>query len=214
MTVRTSTAGRRQAILDAALKLFATRGLRATSIEDICTSSGASNGSLYHHFGSKEGIAASLYAEAIADYQRGALEVFRSAHSAEEGLRGCVEHYLQWVQGHRELAVLMLAVEHGDVRDLAADAVGALNEEFRRQIRERVGAHTSAGDVPDVPWDVLLPALLGPARRFAEAWLAGSTSTPIEEAAPLLSELAWHGLGARAQRTARNPSRPRRAIRR
>src|SRR5438270_12811003 len=133
MTVRASTAVRRQAILDAALELFAERGLAGTSIDDICVASGASNGSLYHHFGSKEGIAAALYANAIVDYQRGALEVFRNAQSAEAGFRGCVEHYLQWVHDHHELAVLMLAVEHGDVRDLAADAVATLNDAFRRE---------------------------------------------------------------------------------
>src|SRR5438067_10900122 len=69
---RVTTAARRQVILDAALGLFTTRGLRATSVEDIRSASGASNGSLYHHFGSKEGIAAALYAAAIEDYQRGA----------------------------------------------------------------------------------------------------------------------------------------------
>src|SRR2546423_6897860 len=67
VTARAGTAARRQAILDAAMHLFATRGLRATAIEDICAASGASNGSLYHHFGSKEGIAATLYASAIEE---------------------------------------------------------------------------------------------------------------------------------------------------
>src|SRR2546423_11971094 len=126
MTTRARTEVRRRAILDAALHLFASRGLRATSVEDICSASGASNGSLYHHFGSKEGIAIALYASAIEGYQGGAAEVLRNAESAEAGFRACVEHFLEWVHDHRELAVLMLAVEHTDVRELAADQVAAL----------------------------------------------------------------------------------------
>src|SRR3989442_5264523 len=149
-----STVVRRQSILDAALQLFATRGLRGTSVEDICAASGASNGSLYHHFGSKEGIAATLYASAIEDYQRGAVAVFRNADSAEAGFRGCVEHYLQWVLDHRELAVLMLAVEHSDVRELAPDQVAALNRAARAEIAEWVRARAAAADLTDVPTEL------------------------------------------------------------
>src|SRR5256714_4032161 len=181
VTARAGTAARRQAILDAALRLFATRGLRATAIEDICAASGASNGSLYHHFGSKEGIAATLYASAIEDYQRGALAVFGNAQSAEAGFCGCVEHYLQWVVDHRELALLMLAVEHSDVRDLAADQVAALNETFRAEIGEWMRGRAAAGELPDVPADLMMPAALRPARRVAELWLGEKRSPPRAE---------------------------------
>lgn len=194
---RAATTVRRRAILDAALRLFAARGLSATSMADICAASGASNGSVYHHFGSKEGVAVALYANAIEDYQRGALQVFRNAGSAEEGFRGCVEHYLHWVADHRDLAKLMLAVEHSDVRALAADSVAALNESFRDGVDAWLHERESAGDLPAVPRDVLLPALLGPARRFAELWLSGATRSPIAEAADVLAELVWHGLGGR-----------------
>jgi AcrR family transcriptional regulator len=195
MTARARTAVRRQAILDAALHLFATRGLRATSVEDICNASGASNGSLYHHFGSKEGIAATLYVSAIDDYQRGALAVFRDSQSAEAGFCGCVEHYLQWVLDHREFAVLMLAVEHTDVRELAANQVAALNETFLRGIGEWMSGRAAAGELPDVAADLMMPAVLGPARRFAELWLEGKTHTPMTEAARVLADVAWRGLG-------------------
>ena len=193
---RVTTAARRQVILDAALGLFTTRGLRATSVEDIRSASGASNGSLYHHFGSKEGIAAALYAAAIEDYQRGAVAVFKSAASVEAAFRGCVEHYLHWVEGHRELALLMLAVEYTDVRELAADRVAALNEAFRAEVGEWMEARAETGELPDVPRDLLLPAVLGPARRFAELWLEGKTQTRIGDAARTLAEVSWHGLVA------------------
>ena len=125
MGTRAQTGIRRQAILDAALTLFTQRGVHGTSVEDICAESGASNGSVYHHFGSKEGIASVLYANAIADYQHGALAAITEATSAESGFRGCVEHYLHWVAANRELAVLMLAVEHSEIRALEADRVAS-----------------------------------------------------------------------------------------
>jgi len=169
--------------------------MAATSIEDIRAASGASNGSIYHHFGSKERIAASLYAEAMADYQRGVRAVIATAETAEAGIRGIVEQFLVWVGEHRELAILMLALEHGDVRRVAAEEVAALNAGFFADVGGWIERHVAAGDLPAVPRDLLMPVVLGPARRFAELWLEGRARTPIDEAARVLAALAWDGLG-------------------
>ena len=61
--------GRRDQILDAARACFAEHGYAATTIEQIAARSGASNGSIYHHFGAKDGILAALYVSALASYQ-------------------------------------------------------------------------------------------------------------------------------------------------
>ncbi len=49
---------RRDQILAAALGAFAEKGFAAATIEDVRERSGASTGSIYHHFGDKEGLAA------------------------------------------------------------------------------------------------------------------------------------------------------------
>lgn len=48
-------------ILHAAFKLFLEKGLQATSMKDILKESGVSNGTLYHHFSSREKIVEALY---------------------------------------------------------------------------------------------------------------------------------------------------------
>src|SRR6476620_7629981 len=50
----TGKTGRRAELLDIAAKLFAERGLRATTVRDIADAAGILSGSLYHHFDSKE----------------------------------------------------------------------------------------------------------------------------------------------------------------
>src|SRR5215470_14374357 len=64
---------RRKSILDAALACFLERGVAATTTEEIRDRSGASIGSIYHHFGDKEGLAGALYVEGIRSYQEGFL---------------------------------------------------------------------------------------------------------------------------------------------
>jgi AcrR family transcriptional regulator len=191
---RTTTIGRRGAITTAALELFAERGLAATAVGDIRAASGASVGSIYHHFGSKEGIAAALYVEAIADYQDGALAALGASDTAEAGIRTMVTHFLGWVGEHPQLAALMLEGQYSEVRRLAADEVAALNQDYfvarSRWVEERV----AAGELAAVPADLFVWAVLGGAWRYAELWIRGRTTTPLPEAARVLSELAWSGL--------------------
>jgi AcrR family transcriptional regulator len=99
---------RRQNILDAALTCFVEKGLVATTIEEIRRSAGASIGSLYHHFDSKDDLAAALYVEGLRDYQKGAVAELRAHPGAEEGVKAAVVHHLRWVMGHNELGLLHL----------------------------------------------------------------------------------------------------------
>jgi AcrR family transcriptional regulator len=46
----------RAKIMDAATKLFSTRGFNAASVDDICTEAGISKGAFYHHFESKQAL--------------------------------------------------------------------------------------------------------------------------------------------------------------
>ncbi len=46
----------RARIIDAAVKLFSTRGFNAASVDDICEEAGISKGAFYHHFESKQAL--------------------------------------------------------------------------------------------------------------------------------------------------------------
>jgi AcrR family transcriptional regulator len=183
---------RRRSILDAALPLFTSKGLAKTSVDDIRMRSGASVGSIYHHFGSKEGVARALYVAAIESYQEELASILRAAPGAASGVREIVVHFLTWVSEHRELAQLMLRAEHSELRSLAESDVRRLN---RRMLAEVDAWLARCGDeLPDLPRDVFLCALLGPAYRFAQMWVSGRTRTPIDAASRLLADAAAGGL--------------------
>src|SRR3954452_639361 len=86
---------RRRAILDAALDAFEANGVLAATLDDIREGSGASIGSIYHHFGDKEGIASALYAQLLAEWQDGFVAALRG-RGAERGVRAAVDHHLRW----------------------------------------------------------------------------------------------------------------------
>jgi len=53
----------RNALLNAALDLFATRGYDAVGVQEICEAVGVTKPTLYHYFGSKQGLLKSLLKE-------------------------------------------------------------------------------------------------------------------------------------------------------
>jgi AcrR family transcriptional regulator len=169
---------RRQAILDVALELFLDEEQDAT-IEEICRRSGASNGSVYHHFGSKDGIAAELTARFLADYQEGFVAALE-----EGGVRAAVAHHLRWVTAHPDQARFLLRFGTGGER------VAAQNRAFYAEVESWVARH----DLRELPLDVRAAILIGPAQEVSRAWLDGRSKTRPDEAADALGEAAWRAL--------------------
>lgn len=60
------TGATQQRILDAATEVFATRGFTAATMADVVAGSGASIGSIYHHFGGKSELFLAIF-EQMAD---------------------------------------------------------------------------------------------------------------------------------------------------
>lgn len=172
---------RRRAILDAALECFVERGVEATTIEAIRDRSGASTGSVYHHFGSKEGIAAALYLDALGSYQEGAVAAMH-----ERGIDGLVRHHVVWIAGSPDLARFLLAHRDPEVVAASRDELATLNRAFFDEVR----AWAAASDVRDLPLDLLYAVTLGPAQEWARLWLAGRAETDPETAARILADAA------------------------
>jgi len=63
---------KRQAILDAAYRLFRTQGFEGTSISDITAAVGGSRATIYSHFPSKEELFVECMTAAVEDYVTGA----------------------------------------------------------------------------------------------------------------------------------------------
>jgi AcrR family transcriptional regulator len=194
-----ATALRRSQILDAALACFTAKGYAATTMADVRRASGASIGSIYHHFASKEELAAALYVEGLRDYQRGAAAVLREHPGAEEGTRALVQHHLGWVTANPDLAQYLMSSREAEVVLATRGPLRELNRAFFGEIEAWLEAHRAAGRIRPLPFDVHHAILIGPCQELARLWLAGRTTTDLEVAAGELAAAAWNALkGARA----------------
>lgn len=78
-------------VVDAARVLFAQKGYKATSIEDIVAATGSSKGNLYYHFKSKEGLFLYLLDEWDRDWEEKWLEKEPQYQTTVEKLYGFAE---------------------------------------------------------------------------------------------------------------------------
>ena len=193
-----ASARRRADILDAALECFTERGFTATTMADVRRASGASIGSIYHHFRSKEELGAALYVEGLRDYQQGALAALRGRRSAEAGVRSLVEHHLRWVAARPALARYLLTSRETEVRLATQGPLRELNRDFFAALEGWFEPHRDAGRIRRLPFDLQHAVLLGPSQEFARLWLAGRAVTDLEAAARTLGAAAWKALKGEA----------------
>jgi AcrR family transcriptional regulator len=181
---------RKQEILDAALRGFAEKGLAGTTVEEVRRRSGASVGSIYHHFGDKEGIAAALYVDALRDYQAGLLALLDEGRDAESTVKALVRHHLRWVEADPDRARFLLSGRP----PRATEAIAELNRNALGATAAWLDREVQAGRLAAMPIDVFYSVLIGPAQEFCRHWLEGRMRTSIRSAERWLAAAAWRAL--------------------
>jgi AcrR family transcriptional regulator len=101
-------------ILDAATEVFSARGFSAATMADIVEHSGASIGSIYHHFGGKKELFLAIYDRLSADVELRVAEAARDATEldSQQAFASHVRAYLQAIWENRRAAMMMAS---GDV---------------------------------------------------------------------------------------------------
>lgn len=133
---RREPAQKQARILAAAQELFVQRGFAATTTAHIAHAADVSEGILFHHFGSKEGLLVAV----AADYGRGLAEAM-FVHGAESGGAPSAEAMLReafaYVRERGPLSRLLMlvpaSVDRGSARHATRERiVGALESAFER----------------------------------------------------------------------------------
>ncbi|MDZ4194983.1 TetR/AcrR family transcriptional regulator [Ectopseudomonas chengduensis] len=185
---------RKDEILQAALACFTEHGVDVTTIEMIRDRSGASIGSLYHHFGNKERVIAALYLAGTAQYAELLQRGFASAASAEACVKLLVTSYIDWVVANPDWARFILhsrgRVEAGEMGDALREA----NRQHFAQILTVLAEYRRQGLFKALPDDCFASVVIGPTHDLARNWLAGRTQSELGECRELLAQIAWESV--------------------
>jgi AcrR family transcriptional regulator len=84
------SADTRQGLVHEARKLFSRHGYRATSLDEVCSSTGVTKGALYHHFTNKEDLFLAVLDDIEKDFIRAGAASFDASDDPWDQLRaGC-----------------------------------------------------------------------------------------------------------------------------
>jgi AcrR family transcriptional regulator len=194
---RTEDASRRQAILNAALECFLNNSVSATTVDDLRQRCEASVGSIYHHFGSKEGLAGQLYLEILREYHDAYLGTLQRSRSARDGVVGAVRHHLHWVAAQPDRARYLFHYREHEVVRISDGAVKAQNIQFYAEATVWLQAHVDAGRIKPLPPRLYQALWMGPTLEYARQWLASAgRQSELLKAEPALARAAWDALRA------------------
>ncbi len=192
---------RRAAIISAALKRFLAQGVGGTTLKEIQRDARASNGSVFHHFPTKEALAAAVYVDCAARYQEVFLEELDRHDDAETAVREIVRMHLRWCADHPQMARFLITMTEPAVLHAAEHELRELNERFVSTLRLWWRPHAHYGILRPLTPAQSQALWLGPAQELVRAWLLGVNPHPPSEAdADVLADAAWLCLQAPASR--------------
>ncbi len=165
------------------------------TIETIGRAAGASVGSMYHHFGSKEGVLAALYQQLLSDYREAMAETLAAASDAETLIKAFVRQHLHWIAAHPEQSRFLFSMRHSAQLADEEDALRAGTARFVAEIKRYLQAAVEAGELRRLPWPLYVSILAAPVHQLGRDWLSGKVAElDIVDAAELLADAAWRAL--------------------
>jgi AcrR family transcriptional regulator len=193
---------RRRAILNAALEIFLVNSVAGTTIEDIRRRSGASVGCIYHHFGSKERLAAELYLEILREYHHDFLSALRVSKTAQGGVKGAVHRHFRWVAAHPERASYLFHCREPEVTAASDASARELNAAFYAEAGTWLDEQVDKGEIRSLPPALFHALWMGPSLEYARGWLAGGRgrATDLSAGDTTVADAAWQALGSDTRR--------------
>lgn len=188
------TEERKRQILAAALDCFLEKGFAETTMKDVARRSGASNGSIYHHFGAKEGLARALYLSGIASYQDAVAAGLDNGPGGEQGVSAMISGHLSWVEENRAWANFLQTMRHAAFMSQADPDMAEKNRAWAGSILAWQAGRVSAGELAPLSPFVFLSLILGPCQELTRLWLAGAVPGRPADYLEELFRAAWQAV--------------------
>jgi AcrR family transcriptional regulator len=196
----------RKAAIASARTLFLKRGLEATRIEDVRDDSGISTGSLYHHFGSKQGLLEAVVIDALADHKAHLMVALQAEiatgklgpkapaeNNAEAAIKAVIGSTATWITQNPDAARVIFRFR-GALESAGSSALKSHNRHELAPLIKRVQDWIDQRQIKNFPIALLMPLMLGPLHEYARSWLAGRTDQPPTKHIEVFFAAAWAAL--------------------
>ncbi len=188
---RTARGQRTQrAILDAAALEFGEHGFHATSISGITRRAGVALGSFYTWFDSKDAVFRALVRDMSDQVRDHVAPAIRAAPDQIAAERAGLEHFLEFVRGHKEIYRIIDESEFVDPESFRLHYCSTAD-----RIRERLQAAAARGELIDGVGEVHAWAIMGMNVFLGLRFGVWAKDAPTAEIADQIAAMLARGLG-------------------
>ena len=113
---RAVIADKREAILQAAIKVFAQKGYFSSKVADIASEAGIADGTVYLYFKSKEEILHSVFDRAMEEFISDGKKEIAGIEKADKRLRRIAQLHLEKLGADRDLAIVFQVELRGSIK--------------------------------------------------------------------------------------------------
>jgi AcrR family transcriptional regulator len=159
--VATPAARSNDRILKKALELFSNKGYDATSVREICEAAGITKPTLYHFYGSKEGVYRAIVEGALDRFRADVILALSGDGSLRDRLVRMARGYVDSTLREPDLARFLMALIHNPPRSAPATDFLGFYQGILDALACAVDAAVARGEVRPGPTDVRLLVFMG-----------------------------------------------------
>ncbi len=178
-------------ILTAALNLFVRRGFHNVSVHDIQRKANVSIGSIYNHFGGKEGVARALYYHLLNEFEEMIDDVISMELTNVGRCNEIIRLLFEYTESRREIVEFMLHAKH---REFLPEEKPACTAAPFRTMRDIVEWGVDNGEICRGDNWIITSSVFGGTIRMIHLRLDGLIDRPLPEFYNELIETVWRGL--------------------
>jgi AcrR family transcriptional regulator len=146
---RPKSEDKRNAILDAATRLFAERGLTAAPTSEISKQAGVAEGTLFRYFKTKDDLINALYREIKLELADAMMSDFPRKKNVGTRLRHVWDRYVNWGIANPKQRKVLAQLQVSEVlTNESRDAGSAPFVEFQIMIRDAIEQRVFRNDLP------------------------------------------------------------------
>jgi TetR/AcrR family transcriptional regulator len=180
-------------ILHEALELFARKGYDATSVREICAAAGITKPTLYHFYGSKEGVYRALVEGTLERYRSGVRDRLEAHATLADRLKAVVRGHFEYTRQNPSLVRFLLALTHEPPSSAPrADLVRSYGDVVAR-IGQEVEEAAGQGVIGPGPTDVRVLVFMGAISEALHGYLIAGRPDLSPELADSLVDVVLHG---------------------
>jgi TetR/AcrR family fatty acid metabolism transcriptional regulator len=196
-SIRPALTDKREAILRAAIRVFANNGYFNSKVADIAREAGVADGTVYLYFKSKEEILHSIFdksmEEAIADGRKR----LESVNDQREKLRRIAQLHLERLGADRDLAVVFQVELRGSTKFMEEFSAAGFAE-YLGLIRSTIEEGQRAGVFrSELNAKVMAKILFGALDEMATNWILSQRRYKLAPMAEQVLDVFLNGVNAR-----------------